>query len=153
MKNLGLKRKKINESDLKEICVAILDELEASGSTLGYKSLWRKLQQVHGLTVKRSTVLRILRLADPSGIAERSRHRLKRRKYKVPGPNFLWHIDGYDKLKPFGFAIHGCIDGFSRKILWLEVAVSNNKPEIIAYYYLKTLEKLKLLPTLIRQRY
>lgn len=26
-------------------------------------------------------------------------------------PNFLWHIDGYDELKPYGFAIHGCIDG------------------------------------------
>ena len=28
-------------------------------------------------------------------------------------PNFLWHCDGYDKLKPFGIAIHGCIDGYS----------------------------------------
>ena len=27
------------------------------------------------------------------------------------GPNFLWHIDGYDTLKAYGFAIHGCIDG------------------------------------------
>ena len=29
----------------------------------------------------------------------------------VQGPDFCWHIDGYDKLKPYGFAIHGCIDG------------------------------------------
>lgn len=27
------------------------------------------------------------------------------------GPDFVWHLDGYDKLKPYGFAIHGCIDG------------------------------------------
>ena len=27
------------------------------------------------------------------------------------GPNWCWHIDGYDKLKPFGFPIHACIDG------------------------------------------
>ena len=27
------------------------------------------------------------------------------------GPNFLWHCDGYDKLKPYGLCIHGCIDG------------------------------------------
>ena len=33
------------------------------------------------------------------------------------GPNYAWHIDGYDKLKPYGFALHGCIDGYSRKIL------------------------------------
>ena len=24
----------------------------------------------------------------------------------------MWHVDGYDKLKPFGFPIHGCIDGY-----------------------------------------
>ena len=23
-------------------------------------------------------------------------------------------VDGYDKLKPYGFSIHGAIDGFSR---------------------------------------
>ena len=27
------------------------------------------------------------------------------------GPNFIWHVDRYDKLKTFGFNIHGCIDG------------------------------------------
>ena len=39
---------------------------------------------------------------------------------------WIWHIDGYDKIKPYGFAIHGVIDRFSRKILWLRVASSNN---------------------------
>ena len=53
------------------------------------------------------------------------------------GPNFLWHIDGYDKLKPFGFAIHGCIDGYSRRIMWLEVGMSNNDPTVVARYFVK----------------
>ena len=26
------------------------------------------------------------------------------------GPD-LWHVDSYDKLKPYGFTIHGCVDG------------------------------------------
>ena len=43
----------------------------------------------------------------------------------------MWHIHGYDKLKPFGFPIHGAIDGFSRKILWLNICPSNNEPYII----------------------
>ena len=30
----------------------------------------------------------------------------------LQGPNQVWHIDGNDKLKKFGFAIHGCIDGW-----------------------------------------
>lgn len=28
------------------------------------------------------------------------------------GPNYLLHVDGYDKLKRFGFAIHGCVCGY-----------------------------------------
>jgi hypothetical protein len=50
-------------------------------------------------------------------------------------PNDRWHIDGYDKLKPFGFCIHGAIDGYSRRILWLEVSSSNNDPTTVAKYY------------------
>ncbi|XP_031781249.1 uncharacterized protein LOC116416531 [Nasonia vitripennis] len=114
------------------------------------KTLWRRLQQFYGLSVYRYTVLEPLHVLDPEGFNDRLRHRLKRRVYHVPGPNFLWHIDRYDKLKPYGFAIHGGIDGFSRKILWLEVASTNNKPEVIAYYYLKTLQRMNLIPTLMR---
>ena len=26
-------------------------------------------------------------------------------------PNYVWHMDGYDKLSQYGFNIHGCADG------------------------------------------
>lgn len=42
--------------------------------------------------------------------------------YNSSGPSHQWHMDGYDKLKPYGIAIHGCIDAFSRRILWLKVS-------------------------------
>ena len=58
-------------------------------------------------------------------------HRLVRRRYYARGPNYVWHVDGYDKLKPYCFCIHGAIDGYSRKILWLEVADTNNHPTVI----------------------
>lgn len=60
----------------------------------------------------------------------RKRHCLKRREYHNASPSYAWHVDGYDKHKPWGFPIHGCIDGYSRRIMWLEVAHSNNLPEI-----------------------
>lgn len=50
------------------------------------------------------------------------------------GPNFCRHLDEYDKLKRNGFSIHGCIDGFSRKIIWLKVQRSKN-PRIPKYVY------------------
>lgn len=112
--------------------------------------MWRKVIKCYDLTVKRETIYRVLQLADPDGLTGRFGNRLRRRMYKSPGPNFLFHLDGYDKLKPFGFCIHGCIDGFSRYLIWLEVATTNKDPLVCAYYYLKAIKKLGFLPTVVR---
>ena len=69
---------------------------------------------------------------DSEGVDYRSRIRLWKRKYFTKGPNYIWHVDDYRKLKPFGFVIHGAIDGYSRCILWVHVGPSNNNPIIIA---------------------
>lgn len=147
--NLGLKRKNINE-DLDQIIFTICAELEGSGSCLGYKAMWSRLKLVYGLNVYRQTVFELLQILDPEGVEHRAKYRLKRRLYAVVGPNFMWHIDGYDKLVPYDIFIHGGIDGFSRKILWLELATTNKDPSVITHYYLKTIEKLKIVPAIIR---
>ncbi|MCW4346838.1 MAG: hypothetical protein N0E48_26295, partial [Candidatus Thiodiazotropha endolucinida] len=128
----------------------LLGELEYSGQCVGYRTMWQRLVINHKLRVPRDQVLRMMRLADPEGVAMRKAHRLGRRLYYASGPNYIWHVDGYDKLKPYGFCIHGCIDGYSRKILWLEVASSNNDPSLIASYYLDTLKELGVAPRLLR---
>ena len=33
-------------------------------------------------------------------------------------PNFVWHIDQYDKIAQFGICIHSCIDGFVNQRNW-----------------------------------
>lgn len=58
--------------------------------------------------------MQLLQELNPQGTEQRTRHRFVRRTYHPMGPKYLWHVDGYDKLKPFGFGISGCIDGFSR---------------------------------------
>lgn len=150
LSSLNLKIKYYKESSLVDIVTAVIEELYSSGYNLGYRSLWAKLKKDYNLTVKRETVYSILKIADPEGVANRYGNKLRRRVYLSPGPNFLWHLDGYDKLKQFGFAIHGCIDGFSRYILWLEVATTNNDPKVTVNYYLQTIKTIKLLPTIIR---
>ena len=55
---------------------------------------------------------------------------IKRRKYNVPGPNSLWHIDGHHSLVSWGFVIHGGIDGFSRSIVFLKCATNNRKETV-----------------------
>ena len=70
-------------------------------------------------------------------------HSLARRTYISTGFNHTWHIDGYDKLKPFGFPIHDSIDGYSRKILRL--GSSNNEPKVIAYCFVNCVVDLQLV--------
>ena len=89
----------------------------------------------------------------PKATEERRAHSLKQRVYTVKGPNYVWHVDGYDKLKPFGFCIHGCIDGYSQRIMWLEVASSNNNPAVVAKYYLDCLINVKYAPRILRADY
>ena len=76
----------------------------------------------------------IVRELDPDGVEVRKTHRLRRREYTCPGSNKVWHADGYDKIKPFRFQIHGCMDGYSRKVLWLYVTRSINLPDNMAAY-------------------
>ena len=57
---------------------------------------------------------------------------------------------GYDKLKAFGFCIHGAIDGYSGHILWLEVGSSNNDPLIIATFYYDCVKRLGGAPHICR---
>ena len=37
-----------------------------------------------------------------------------------------------DKLKRFSFTIYGCIDGVSRKLIWLFVSTTNNDLLVVA---------------------
>ena len=69
-------------------------------------------------------------------VSFRQAHQFHKQKYRVEGPNQLWHIDGNDKLKLFGFSIHECIDGYSRKVLWLEAYSSNKNPRVVATFYM-----------------
>lgn len=149
---MGLKRAKKNEeTPLEEIVGAILHEIEhCVGSFSGYRDMLLRLRVKHKLLVRRDTVMKAMRVIDPEGVSLRKRHRLKRRKYTTPGPNFLWHIDGWDKLKSYGFYVHGCADGFSRRILWLEVGSTNKNPSVCMKFFLDTVDQLKGVPKMLR---
>ncbi|XP_053406569.1 uncharacterized protein LOC123562335 [Mercenaria mercenaria] len=98
----------------------------------------------------RHKVLQYQNIIDPEGVQARLSNRLSSREYFNRGPNFLIHIDGYDKIKKYGFGIHGAICGFSRRILWLKVAHSNNNPNIIAAYFLEFVKEIRGVPRCIR---
>ena len=118
LQTVGLYRRKqgapsLSNEDPKK---AIEIELGGSGCLVGYRKIWARLKQ-KGIFVKRERVMHILRSLDPVDVECRKRKRLRRRAYRTKGPHSVWHIDGDDKLKPFGFSIHACIDGFSRRLI------------------------------------
>ena len=150
LKTYGLSRRDFFKVDgsgevIDAVRQRISEIIHGPGSCGGYRTVWHTLK-MEGLHVPRIIVQDILKELDPEGNQLRKAHRLKRRSYHNLGPNDTWHMDGYDKLKPFGFPIHGSIDGFSRKILWLEVTRSNNSPDNIATYFLNTVKELKGCP-------
>ena len=138
--------RRINFNEVKEI---VQEELYGSGSNLGYRRVWSHLSS-SGILLRREDVGLALRELDPENVDKRQRRRLRRRKYRNSGPNYVWHIDGHDKLKPYGISIHGCIDGYSRRIIWLEVAATNKMPELIAKYYLDAVKQMKGKPKIIK---
>ena len=142
LRQYGVSRQKQpSEEVLKEVRKRIKDIIDGPGSMGGYRTVWHALE-LEGFRVPRIVVQEIIRELDPEGTELRKSRCLKRRQYHNPGPNYAWHVDGYDKLKPWGFPIHGCIDGFSRRIMWLEVARSNNLPEYPAMYYVEAVKDL-----------
>ena len=83
----------------------ISTEIEDSAKCIGYRAIWRRLVNDHHVRVPRDRVLHIMREHDPEGVRRRKAHMLVRRRYYARGPNYVWHVDGYDKLKPYGFCI------------------------------------------------
>lgn len=130
--------------------VPVIQRLFAqSGSLHGYRWFHARCVQ-EGLVISREVVRQILGIVDPDGVASRSARRLHRRQYFARGPNFIWHLDGYDKLKPYGLCIHACIDGYSRHIIWAKVFRTNNDPKVVASYYLDAVTETMAAPHRIR---
>ena len=134
----GLYRRK-QRSELMDVALFIMNQIEHSGQMHGYRWLHLKAIQ-NGMCVSQETIRILLQILDTEGVALRRRCRLRRRKYHTSGPNDCWHLDSYDKLKPYGICINGCIDGFSRNIIWLEASTSSSNPRLIANYFMRAVQ-------------
>ena len=148
LRKLGWFRRK-QHSKVNEILLVLRYMLKNSSCSLVYPSMHQKLRLLGYFTNKEMVQLGLKNL-DESHVALHQCQRLQRRQYISLGPDHMWHIDGYDKLKPNGFDFHGAIDGFSRKIIWLNVSSSNNNPAYIAYYFIQTVTELGRIPQVVR---
>lgn len=148
LKKTGLTRRN-NYSNVADVIDFIQDQLTNSGKLHGYRWMHVKCKR-SGLKCRKEDVRLILSILDPEGTLRRRRRRLLRRVYNGVGPNNIWHFDSYDKIKRYGICINGCVDGFSRKVIWLNVYVNSSDPKIIGGYFMESVEALGGCPRIIR---
>ena len=137
-------RRRMAPYDVNIVREKIREEINGPACMAGYRSIWHMLR-FENIQVPRRVVSELMRELDPEGCQQSKAWRLQRRKYFAPGPNYVWHVAGYDMLKPYGFLIHGFIGGWSRKFMWLKVTRSNNHhPDIVGNFYLGCLWSRRL---------
>lgn len=69
-----------------------------------------------GIRVQRRRVVGAMRRVDVLGQKLRKRKIIQRRKYHVPRPNSVWHIDGHHKMIRWGIVFHAIVDGYCRTV-------------------------------------
>ena len=116
------------QSLVSDIVSFIQHKLQGSGSYIGYCAMQQRCMK-NQLNVWQAIISQILRELDPAGFDARRRRTFIRCLYYIKGPIWVWHLNGYDKLKSFLYEIHCCIDDYSRRVLWLKVLRSNKDPK------------------------
>jgi hypothetical protein len=129
----------------------VAEELE-KGVIDGYgrRYLYTHFRQ-RGHIVARDRLFEAYRTMNFEAVERRKRDLQRHRgEYIVPGPNFVWSIDGYCKLRPYGVEIYACIDAYSRYIVWVYVGISASTAVSCAHQFFEALEEVELQPRFVR---
>lgn len=134
LQEVGLKRNEVYSQSF--VNLVVREVLQGPGSSLGYRLLRQRIVVEYGIKIPKEQIRQAVLIIDPAGVNLRQQRRLHRRTYHAEMPNKSHHLDGYDKLKPYGFSIYATIDGHSRYVLHLNVMVSNKEPHQVGHCFL-----------------
>ena len=155
-KALGIRRR-LDKFQLEERKEEVLKFLQTpSNSTilmprLGRRSLWKHVQNVARINISEHQLFDIYSRVYPQEVASRLRAlRAKRGGFTLPGPNYTWSVDGYCKLRDYGFDIYAGIDAYSRYIVWCFVGVSGLTERSVFAQYVRMVEAYEFMPMVIR---
>ncbi|KAL4965070.1 uncharacterized protein BDV14DRAFT_189871 [Aspergillus stella-maris] len=141
----------INQAKVEKVMNTLRTEL----STGQIEEYGRRMLHTHfkskGLLISRDRLFSMYRDLAP-GAAQRRLYDLQRHRgaYIVPGPNFIWSIDGCLKLAPYGIEIYAAIDAYSRYIIWVYVGISSRTAVSVLRQFLDTLEITATQPRFVR---
>jgi len=145
-------------TSIQDVEKAIKLEISGPGKLLGYRAMNQKLRIGHGIKVPRHLTYHAMQKIDPFGLQRRKprrKEKLERKNFVSKGPMWTVSVDGHDKLcgyqnHTFPLAVYGCIDTFSRKVLYLSVLHTNSNPLVIGKTYLSFIYKSLQLPKFVR---
>ena len=93
-----------------------------------------------GIFVQRTRLRASIHRIDPANTALRRSIAIRRREYFAEGPNAVWHLDGNHKLIHWRLVVHGCIDGYSRTIMYLKCCSNNEAATVLSLFASAVLE-------------
>jgi hypothetical protein len=103
------------------------------------------------LSSTRDRLFVLYRQVNPIHVQARLRDLQRKRKaYIVRGPDYVWSIDGYMKLAPYGMEIYAAIDAYSRYVIWIYVGVSGMTAVSVLRQYLDTIAAVGYHPQVVR---
>jgi hypothetical protein len=120
----------------------ILLEKRHFAEKMGIRRTTHHLRYHCHVWASRQSINDSLKAIDPDGLGIRRARKLKRRIFNSDGPDEVWSLDGHDKLKHWGFFTHGCMDVYSRYLVWLRLGTSNHNPDYVLSYYLDGIKEI-----------
>lgn len=118
------KRHHLDQRLLLELMDLVCD-ICGRGRASGHRFVRAQLANQIGCRPTFDAILSAMREFDPVALEARQERLIRRRPYDVTTAMSLMHIDTYDKLRLYGFYIHGAIDGGTK--MMMSTTVSMNK--------------------------
>ena len=140
----------VNDDELSEIIRYLRFETNTVTYGEGYRAIQSYLVTEFGLRISLHRIGRICRAVDPDGVEWRRRRMIRRRRYNCLCPYEMFHCDANLKLVNWKFYIHGCIDGYSRYIVYVKLAGRNDSRTLEPIFEEECLRTVGRLPYHVR---
>lgn len=120
--------------------------------TFGRRWFITYLRQQLGFKARRDDVAALLLAIDDKAVFARRLgvRKIRLENYTIPGPNFLWCLDGHDKFSQYYIEIYAAVDAFPRKIIRHYVDNSNRTPISVIRQCLNAVQNTGICPRFIR---
>ena len=125
----------ISNADLDTVMSTLITRFPHNGIVM----MWGHLKSIEIFVTRQRVSDSLMRIA-PELLRYRRSNPISRRVYDVPAPNYLWHIDGLHCLIRWKIVIHGGIDGYSRRIVYLHASDNNRAATVSALFREATME-------------